>query len=141
MRMPLLPLLVLVLSGSVLSTSCSTTVPATITWPPSVALDGEPAVFVFAVHQRESIKRSLEKAGVRAVESGIAPYTLRVKIGSSRGSRECGSKNDIVYLLSAYGSVVLSIKGRGWTGDCQDNMLDEMSALLAAQFANVNGDR
>jgi hypothetical protein len=139
MRMPLLPLLVL--SGSILSTSCSTTVPATITWPPIPALDGEPAVFVIAVRQRESIKRSLEKAGVRVIESGIAPYSLRVEIGSSRGTRECGSKNNIVYLLSAYGSTVLSIKGRGWTGDCQDNMLDEMSALLAAQFANANRGR
>ena len=141
MRTPLLSLLVLVLVGSVLSTSCSTMVPATITWPPSPALDGEPAVFVVAVHQRESIKRSLEKAGVRAVESGIASYTLRVKVGSSRDTRECGSKNNVNYLLSAYGSVVLAMEGRGWTGDCQDNMFDEMSALLAAQFANANNGR
>jgi hypothetical protein len=139
--MPLFLLLVLVLSGSILSMSCSTTVPATITWSLSTPLDGEPAVFVVAVSQREPINRSLEKAGVRVIESGVAPYSLRVKIGSSRGTRECGSKNNVNYLLSAYGSTVLGMKGRGWTGDCQDNMLDEMSALLAAQFANANGDR
>jgi len=139
--MPLRLLVVLVLSCSILSMSCSTTIPATITWSLSTPLDGEPAVFVVAVSQREPINRSLEKAGVRAIESGIAPYTLRVKIGSSRDTRECGSKNNVNYLLLAYGSVVLTMNGRGWTGDCQDNMFDEMSALLAAQFANANGGR
>jgi hypothetical protein len=141
MRMPLLSLLILVLSGSMLSTSCSTKVPATITRPPTAALDGEPAVFLVAVRQRESVQRSLEKAGVRVVESGVASYTLLVKIGSSRGTRECGSKSNISYSLSAHGSTVLGIKGRGWTGSCPDNMLDEMSALLAAQFANANRGR
>jgi hypothetical protein len=75
------------------------------------------------------------------IESGAAPYTLHVKIGSSRGTRECGSKNNISYSLSGQGFSVLGIKGRGWTGSCPDNMLDEMSALLAAQFANANRGR
>lgn len=134
MRTPPFPLLVL--CAGLLCTGCSTIVPATITRPLAIALDEEAAVFLVAARQREAVKRSLENAGIRVIESGIAPYTLRVKIGSSRGSRECGSKNNIVYSLSAYGRTVLGMKGRGWTGSCPDSMLDDMSTLLAEQFAS-----
>jgi hypothetical protein len=119
-----------------LCTSCSTIVPATITRPLAIELDEEAAVFLVAARQREAVKRSLENAGIRVIESGVAPYTLQVKIGSSRGGRECGSKNNIVYSLSAYGRTVLGMKGRGWTGSCPDSMLDDMSTLLAEQFTS-----
>jgi hypothetical protein len=135
MRTPLPLLAVLVLCVSVCLTSCGTIIPATITRPLAVNLDEEAAVFLVAARQREAVKRSLERAGIRVLESGVAPYTLRVKIGSSRGSRECGSKNNVIYSLSAYGRTVLGMKGRGWTGNCPDSMLDDMSALLAEQFA------
>lgn len=131
-----LPSLLLVLCAGLLCTSCSTIVPATITRPLAIALDEEAAVFLVAARQREAVKRSLVNAGIRVIESGIAPYTLRVKIGSSRGSRECGSKNNVVYSLSAYGRTVLGMKGRGWTGSCPDSMLDDMSTLLAEQFTS-----
>jgi hypothetical protein len=139
MRTPLPLLIVLVLCGSVCLTSCSTIVPATITRPLAVELTEETAVFLTAARQREAVKRSLESAGIRVIESGVAPYTLRVKIGSSRGTRECGSKNNVIYSLSAYGRTVLGMKGRGWTGSCPDSMLDDMSALLAVQFARDDG--
>jgi hypothetical protein len=139
MRTPLPLLIVLVLCGSVCLASCSTIVPATITRPLAVELTEETAVFLTAARQREAVKRSLESAGIRVIESGVAPYTLRVKIGSSRGTRECGSKNNVIYSLSAYGRTVLGMKGRGWTGSCPDSMLDDMSALLAVQFARDDG--
>jgi hypothetical protein len=139
MRTPLPLLIVLVLCGSVCLASCSTIVPATITRPLAVELTEETAVFLTAARQREAVKRSLESAGIRVIESGVAPYTLRVKIGSSRGTRECGSKNNVIYSLSAYGRTVLGMKGRGWTGSCPDSMLDDMSALLAEQFARDDG--
>lgn len=141
MRMSLLFALVFATAGSALATGCSTTVPATITRPPAAALDDEPAVFLVAVRQRDAVKRSLVRAGIRVVESGVAPYNLKVKIGSSRGNQACGTKNNVVYSLSARGRTLLGMKGRGWTGDCPENILDEMSALLARQFTRGRSAR
>ena len=47
----------------------------------------------------------------------------------------CGQKHNVSYSLAVHGSNVMVIKARGWTGSCEPNMFDEMSAKLAESFA------
>ena len=55
-----------------------------------------------------------------------AAYTLRVRVGDNRLTD---------YAPSVHGRNVMVIKARGWTGSCEPNMFDEMSAKLAESFA------
>ena len=80
------------------------------------------------------------------VDAGLRPtnavqdanYVLEVRIGNSRGSRSCGSTNNVAYTLSTRAQRVLVIKGRGQTGSCESNILDEMSRKLASSFISAS---
>ena len=123
-------LLLLVAAGSL--AACSSTVPPTITRTPQVALRADSPVFLVAIRQRERVAQSLMAAGVE-VSSRVENdgYTLIVKIGRGRGGTSCGTTANVAYILRSYGRNVLVIKGRGKTGDCTPNMLDDMSLRLA----------
>ena len=125
-------LLLLVVIGSL--PSCTSTVPPTITRTPQVALRGDAPVFLIAKRQRERVAQSLTRAGIELSNRlEDDSYTLIVKIGRGRGVSSCGVTANVAYILrSSYGRNIMVIKGRGRTGDCTPNMLDDMSRRLAA---------
>ena len=114
--------------------SC-TSVPATVTYGPSMAITGEPVISLAARKQHTRIELSLRDAGLDPTGdwSGTS-YGLEVKVGRTRGSRDCGTTNNVVYILNRGGMRVLVIKGRGMTGSCSPNVFDDMSQKLAEYF-------
>ena len=121
-----------VLWALLVQVACSSTSPATVTRRAHIPLDPEKGIFVVAHEQRDTIIASLEKAQIRiATDLESMGYALDVRLGSPRGSRECGSVHNVVYTLSDRGQKLLVIKGRGPTGDCDPNIFDDMSEELA----------
>ena len=57
-----------------------------------------------------------------------------VTIGRSRGASQCGPRANIIYALNQRSTQILVIKSRGRTGNCEPNMLDQMSQKLATYF-------
>jgi hypothetical protein len=124
-----------VLLCSLIALSCSSTVPPTITqalrFPPSE----EPTFIISADRERVRIERSLSDAGLTVTdETSAANYGLWVRLGRSRASRRCGTKNNVSYLLFDGSNRIMVIKARGWTGSCTPSILDDMSRLLATHF-------
>ncbi|MDJ0846880.1 MAG: hypothetical protein QNK04_00725 [Myxococcota bacterium] len=113
--------------------ACASTVPARVTWGPSMRVTEGRVVSLGASDQRARVERSLGDAGI-AVSDSSAPYQLRVDIGNSRRSKGCGSVNNVRYILYKGGVRILAIKARGPTGECQPNTFDDMSRLLATYF-------
>lgn len=123
-------LILLVAIGSL--TACSTTVPPTITRMRHFVLRADSPVFLIANRQRERVVRSLLEAGFElSSKLDSDTYSLVVEIGRARWGSSCGVGANVAYILSSYGQNVLVIKGRGKTGDCTPNMLDDMSFRLA----------
>ena len=134
MRNRILILLVLLLSAIAVA-SCATQVPPTITMHPQIALDPDAALVVTSNRERPRVVRALGDAGLK-IANGYqnAGYILRVRVGHTRGRSDCGNNANVAYILKAAGRNVMVIKGRGRTGKCQPNILDEMSQELALAF-------
>jgi len=131
-RFRLLLVALIVLPGGLLA-SCSSTVPATVTMQPQAPLDPEARVFVSAVRQRGRIVESLRDAGVELTDDvRAADYQLQVKVGSTRSRRECGTVNNVSYVLTQGRGRLLIIKGRGPTGNCTPSTFDDLSGKLAS---------
>jgi len=126
---------VLVLACALLP-SCSTPVPATVTFGPSIRMTREPTIAVLAVEQRVEIEDSLRAAGMIVPHDRPANYWLQVDVGSSRGSQSCGSIANVKYTLIRRGTPILVVKGRGPTGRCEPNVFDEMSQLMESYFGD-----
>ena len=126
----------LLLAMSVLSSSCASEVPATITRHSSIPLSANAKIFLMANRQHERIAQSLKTAGLPVSnEWDGGGYTLTVKLGSRRSSKDCGSVQNVSYSLGGMGQRrLLAIKGRGATGECEPNIFDDMSRTLASQF-------
>jgi hypothetical protein len=127
---------VLFLAATALA-SCATRVPPTVTLRPQVELDPNAGIFVAANRERPRVLLSLVDAGLKVAEDyKDARYSLSVSIGRSRGGGRCGSNANIAYILDAIatGQRAMVIKGRGQTGECQPNILDDMSRQLATSF-------
>ena len=117
----------------VLLLACTTRVPATVTQPPVSPLPKDAKIFLKAARDHARVQQSLQNAGFSlATEGSGAKYALLVKIGRWRGSGECGTVNNVAYVLSTIDHRVMVIKGRGPTGTCPGNILDEMSRMLAS---------
>ena len=102
---------------------------------PQVALEPNAGIFVTANRERPRVALALVNAGLNVAEDyKDARYSLRVKIGRSRGGSSCGSNANVAYILDVIGQRAMVIKGRGRTGECQPNILDDMSRRLAAAF-------
>ena len=115
--------------------SCTSVVPATVTYGPSMAITGEPVISLVARRQLARAELSLRDAGLDPTgDWGDTSYRLDVKVGRTRSSRECGTTNNVIYILSKKGQRVLVIKGRGMTGSCSPNVFDDMSEKLARYF-------
>ena len=118
-----------------LSMACSSPVAPTTTVEPHSPLERGAALYVTANRQRPRVVQALRSAGLKTtdqMQSGT--YTLVVKVGKSRGSQPCGTTNNVVYDLRSAGGRVLVIKGRGQTGTCKPNVLDDMSKKLAGYW-------
>jgi hypothetical protein len=132
MRISSLSSILLVLSIALLS-ACATHVPATVTVNPPVPIQKDAAIFVLAQVERERIVQSLSDAGLTVTDKWTGDgYSLTVRIGSNRGSSECGGTHNVDYTLSDSGQRLLVIKGRGQTGSCEPNIFDDMSQKLAS---------
>ena len=116
-----------------LANGCASHVPATVTMPAIVSVDGRLPRFLIANVQRAEILKSLRDAGLNAVERPAERgYTLDVRLGSSRSSRPCGSLRNVSYVLKEASVRIMIIKGRGVTGSCSPNIFDELSQMLAS---------
>ena len=115
--------------------ACANTVPPRTDWGPAQELNLEPRIFVSASSQLERTKESMTKNRFTLVDSERdANYLLEVDIGSPRAPLDCGATNDVSYTLSAGAERVIVIKGRGKTGTCEPNVLDDMSLHLRSVF-------
>lgn len=126
---------VLVLACALLP-SCSTPVPATVTFGPSIRMTKEPTIAVLAVAQRPQIEQSLLAAGLIVPPDRPANYWLEVDVGASRGSQSCGPIANVKYTLIRRGTPILVVKARGPTGACDPNVFDEMSRLMESYFGD-----
>ena len=118
-----------------LLTSCASTVEPTITQFPIAELKPDAPIYVIANRQRPRVVRALRDAGLNITNRVTNDsYSLRVMIGRSRVSRSCGPKANTVYILNAFGQRLFVLKSRGFSGECEPNMLDDMSRVLAQQF-------
>jgi hypothetical protein len=115
--------------------ACSSIVPPTTRVYAPIDPDIPPLLYVVTARERETVLASLRQAGFSiATDMRDAPLVLHVRLGGSRSSKACGSVRNVVYDLRRSGVRVADIKGRGWTGTCQPNMLTQMSAELAGLF-------
>ncbi len=115
------------------SISCTSQVPATVTMHPIGLIDAKEPIYVIASTQRDRIVESLRKAGLKpSNKPGPGGYALNVKLGGSRASMDCGTLRNVAYVMTAGSARIVVLKGRGHTGTCDPNILDDMSALLAS---------
>jgi hypothetical protein len=119
----------------VLASGCMGPVSATVTRAPTTPLKANPAIYLQAVRQMPRVAESLRTVGVQLTESfSEADYILNVKVGGGRGSRGCGSINNVAYILDGGGRHLMVIKARGSTGECTPNVFDDVSQKLATFF-------
>ena len=124
-------LLVLIFSITVMA--CSN-VPPKITTPAMEPIDVSKPFYVVAERQKSEIEKALEKAGIKVSDSAFdAEYHLRVQVGTSRRTLDCGSVNNVIYAVMHRGIEVLGMKGRGPTGSCEPNIFDQMTQAIVAR--------
>ncbi len=130
----MLLIVVAVLVGSVGSViSCASDVPPTVTRNYGFPIEKKMDIFVMTPDERPRITESLTKVGLKPVEARTTVgYTLDIRLGGNRRTQACGSVRNVTYILSGPTGRMLVIKGRGPTGTCQPNILDQMSAKLAS---------
>jgi hypothetical protein len=108
------------------------TVPPTQTTQSPLALEAEPNFYLMAAKQKPAIVASLRRAGIVVVDDLLeSSHQLRVTLGVDKSFRDCGTLNNVIYAIRLHRSTLVEFKGRGWTGECQPNIFDEMSRELA----------
>jgi hypothetical protein len=130
-----------------------TTVEPTLIHPPLAPIRPGDKLFVSAQRDRERVVRALEQAGFQVTNGEDAGYAVAVDVGKTKWSQGCGSLHNVRYTLidldpstsrevflanlrrGDLNQGVLEIKGRGWTGDCESNIYDQMSRALAGQLS------
>jgi hypothetical protein len=126
------------LAGSFVGAAgCTSHLAPTVTVHLTSRIDPEPHVFLIAGRDQERIQQSLRNAGVDLADEASGPYSLRVLLGFGRGATECGEIRSLRYELRSDRHRILTIKGRGPTGTCEANILDEMSVALVGHFARI----
>lgn len=129
--MPALRVLLVFLAG--LLVSCATPEPPYVFVVEPLALAETPRLYVISNRDPERVVESLEKNGLE-VTKGLreANLLLRVGFGADRKQTyECGQIRNVKYELRRANRLVLSIQGRGPTGKCDQNIVDQVSAELA----------
>ena len=108
--------------------------------PPSPGGDPVSGVYLVAARQKPRIAESLKRGGVRLVEDLLeSPLMLRVTVGNEKGFRSCGTRNNVKYALHLDGVKILEFADEGWTGSCEPNVFDAMSAQLGQKLAESAG--
>ena len=122
----------------VLVFGCSSPVPATVTRAPTTPLQANPTIALQANKQRPRVAESLRNAGLRLADSQseAEDYLLTVNVGRIQRNKTCGGFGNVAYILADGGRYTLVVKGRGFTGSCIPNLLDEMSEMLATYFGS-----
>jgi hypothetical protein len=94
-----------------------------------------PVVFVSTNDLRDRVEASLVAAGFTVTQMGReASLYLKVEIGLVRSSGNgCGLVRNVRYTLRQFGTDVVAVTARGATGDCSNNILNQMSQGLAEQ--------
>lgn len=97
----------------------------------------EARVFLVAPAQKERIARSLREAGFELAPDILdVPYLLRVTVGVRQDLKPCGELTNVKYSLRHQSLDVVEISAKGWTGDCEPNVFDEMSRELMHVFTS-----
>jgi len=92
-------------------------------------------LYVTTNTQREAVLAELKLAGFASTrDTSVTPLVLVVRLGRVRRASSCGTVRNVSYELRQSGVVVAVIKGRGWIGSCDPNVLREMNAVLAHLF-------
>ncbi len=121
-----------ILLALVLALPACGTVPPTTTMQGSLALETEPSFYVTAAKQKPAVVGALRRAGIVVVEDLLeSSHQLRVTLGIDKSFRACGTLNNVKYTIRLQRRTLLEIAGRGWTGECEPNVFDEMSLELA----------
>jgi hypothetical protein len=119
-----------------LAAACSSTIPAKVTRAPPMPIDASAGFFVTATQQRDRVAQSLVNAGFTTTDAWAdATYSLNAKFGGSRSTDPCGTVNNVIYELYFQGQRVMVVKGRGATGACEPNILDEMAEQIRKHAA------
>jgi len=91
----------------------------------------ETPIFITAARQKEAIKQALRNVGFNIVDHlEDSERMIRVTIGAEQGSRACGTLHNVRFQLRIESHDVAEVRGQGWTGTCQPNILDELSRTL-----------
>jgi hypothetical protein len=115
-----------------IAAACTSTVPPRVTRAPSWPLDANAHFFVTATEQRDRVLQSLDNANLVSTDDWAdARYSLEVKFGSSRSKDLCGTVHNVVYQVYENARSIMVVKGRGATGACYPNILDDLSRVLA----------
>jgi hypothetical protein len=108
------------------------TVPPTPTTPSFLVLEAEPSFYLIATKQKPEILAALRRAEIVVVDDLLeSSHQLRVTLGVDKSFRDCGTLNNVKYAIRLQMRTLLELAGRGWTGECQPNVFDEMSRELA----------
>jgi len=115
---------------------CTTPVPPQTRVLSTIAPDVPMKLYVMTNDELGAVVEQLERAGFEiANDPTNAPGVLHVRLGSSRGSRECGLNRNASFDLRLNSVRVAVIKGRGYTGTCSPNILGAMSTELARLYS------
>ncbi|ATG90653.1 hypothetical protein [Methylomonas koyamae] len=115
-------------------TACTAAVPPLDT--PTALPNGRlTPIFVTAARQKAEVKPALAAAGFRVVDAlSDDALLLRATIGIDQGEQACGTMNNVRLQLRRESNTVAEVAGKGWTGSCQPNILDELSRKLWRQL-------
>ena len=126
------PIVIGIVTAISIAMACASTAPARVTRAPRVPLDANAHFFVTATQQRDRVLQSLDNANlVSTDEWADARYSLEVKFGGSRSKDSCGSVHNVIYRIYEDSRRIMEVKGRGATGACHPNILDDLSRVLA----------
>jgi hypothetical protein len=106
---------------------------------PGWVVDRGFSVFLTAARQKARISESLRHAGIQVVDDILdSPALLRATVGNEKGVRRCGTRNNVKYALRIGNDQLLELTAAGWTGTCEPNVFDELSAKLARALSDTN---
>jgi hypothetical protein len=130
------------LIGLLFLVACITDVAPTTRVLRPLDLKRAPVLFVSANRDRDRVVDSLTRAGLFVTQQiRQANLVLEAKLGAKKSDSPCGVVRNVIYLLRESGTPVLQIKGRGGTGWCPDNILNQISQKLARFLEAPDSDR
>ena len=118
---------------TLLCVSCATPVAPRTAIMSGADFSGRARVMLSSNHSYDRIRKSLVLAGIEQASIREANVIVDVTIGGPRssGDSSCGRIANIRYVVRVDARIVANIVGRGPTGECEENIVDQMSASLA----------